>query len=267
MTQEHPPEAFLDRIRRSQNEVLQRIAEGALDAEIVSEILQRIVEGRPVDFQFEDLRTTQSWRLYSAGWGHELGYPSFQDYLATIPLVPDWSAEWRTHFDRTILVDARLPLTKMCKILRVDILGDDETFVDFAPEKAKKGVYWIRCQDGRKNHNRSVRECWREFAPDEVGLSAAEGLCLFLQERGVLEDHFLVLPGSVLRRRGLNAFLRPLETGVTLDWIWSGHSDAKFGAASRGSDSGGVDYSNNFNRLQRMREAFSWAWRKWVVRR
>lgn len=267
MTQEHPNGEYLEKIRQRQEEVLRRVEEGAIDGAIVAEILQRVVEGRPVDFQLEDRRTTQAWRLYDAGWGRELGQPSFQDYLATIPLVPDWPADWHEQFDRVILVDARLPLTKMCELLHVDILGDDETFVDFHPEHALQGVYWMRCQDGRKYHNVSIRQCWKKFGPNEVGLTAAEGLCLFLQERGVLEDHFPVLPGSVLRRRGFSAFLRPLESGPSLDWIWSGHADAKFGAASRGSLSRSGDAGASDNKLNRLREALVRLWRNWLVRR
>lgn len=182
----------------------------------------------------QELRSAAAFKLYDAGWGRELGFNSFEDYLGTIPPVPDFPAGWRGRFDRTVLVDARLPLKKMCGLLEIEFLGDEDTWVDYVPEKTKHDVYWIRCQDGRKNHGRNVRDCRKAFAAYEVGLTAIEGIALFAQDRSVLDDHFPELPGSVLRRRGLVAFLRLWKEGPSIDWIPSGHTDPRFGAASRG---------------------------------
>lgn len=182
----------------------------------------------------EDPRAAQARKLYDTGWGKELGYSSFDSYLESIPPVPSWPADWEDRFDRTVLVDERLPLKKMCELLQVHFLGDDETFVDFSPEKGKKDVYWIRCQDGRKYHDQSVRQFRRSAPAFETGMTVHEGFALLVQDRKVLDDHVLFLPGSVLRRRGLVAFLRPWEQGLLLDWVWSSHNDPQYGPGSRG---------------------------------
>lgn len=225
---------ILAEIQQKQQIILERLKEGTLDAAMVLESLQGIIEAIPLDFSFKDQRSAQAWKLYYAGWGAELDYGSFKDYLATVPPVPDWPAKWKKTFDRTVLVDARLPLRRMCELCGIDYLGDDDTWVDFIPEKARQGVYWMNCQAGDKKRGQNVRDCRKAFASFETGLSAVEGIALFLQERSILEDYFLVLPGSVLRRRGLVAFLRRGEKGPGLDWIPGGHAGPDFGIASRG---------------------------------
>lgn len=224
----------LDKIRQRQEAIVQRVIDGTLNAEAVYGNLQSILDSRPTDSQMGDLRVAQAWKLQNAGWAAALGYTSFDDYLTSIPLVPKWPSSWEQRFDRTILVDARIPITRACELLSVTFLGDDETLVDFQPEKAQQGVYWIRCQDGRKNHDLSVRDVRRAWPDDEMGLTAAEGLALYLQDPLVLTNHFLVLPGSVLRRRGLVSFLRSMDENALLDWLLSGHAEAQYGAASRG---------------------------------
>ena len=199
----------------------------------VQALITRLTSGG-VGVKTDDPRQAQAKRLWDKGFGREQGFDMFDAYLATIPVVPEaFKADER--FPELVLVDARLPITKACELLGVDFSGDNQTYVDFDPKQAKSNkVYWILCQDGRKNYGKSVKSCRQSFAADEVGLSAYQGLAIFAQNPEGLKGRAMDLPGSV-RRDGRDdaAFLVCFFDRPRLSWCFDDDEDPVYGTGSR----------------------------------
>lgn len=202
----------------------------------VSELIRRLTSGG-VGIKSDDPRVVQAKFLWDKGWGRELGFDSFDAYLATVPEVPEDLRADDERFPLLVLVDARLGLVKIYELLGVEYDGGDQIFEDFDPTKAKtEKVYWIRAQDGRQNNGKSVGSCRNQFADasDEVGLTAYEGLALFAQNPKGLKGRAMNLPGSVNRgNRANSACLNWLSVRPRLEWNWYGHGDPRCSCGSR----------------------------------
>ena len=212
-----------------------RVGGVGLRAEVQGLIVRLTSSG--VSIQSDDPREAQTKVLWDKGLGRELGYDSFEAYLATIPDIPEDLRASSERFPELVLVDARPGLVKTCKLLGVSYSGDDRTFANFDPKKAKvEKVYWIRAQDGRKNSGKIVSVCRQQFTEDELGLTVIEGLALFAQNPKGLRNRAMDLPGSVGRGgRGyttcpcLSWFHRRPE----LFWSCGEDDDPRYGSASR----------------------------------
>lgn len=196
-----------------------------------------------------DIREKQAQVLWDKGFGREQGYAEFKGYLATIPPQPERPTDLPDYLDKLILVDARIArtqdkdgeyqfggLVKVCELLRVKFTGNNSIFEPFNPEQVKKqDVYWMWCQDGKRNLGKTVQTCRKEFAENEIGLDAMEGLALFAQHRKIPEDHYMDLPSSVhCGNRKCCANLDLWDDVPELDLDWDGDADSRFGSASRG---------------------------------
>jgi hypothetical protein len=179
-----------------------------------------------------DTREAQAKLLYLWGFG---GNCEFADFLTSIPEIPERLKADNDRFPELVLVDTRLPISKICELLGIELFGDDETYVDFDPTTAKTDeVYWIRAQDGLKNKGKSVRACRESFTEDEVGLSVYEGLALFVQNPKALKGRATDLPGSVHSgQRAYAAFLVWYHGRPKLSWPTDGGGFAGDGPASR----------------------------------
>ena len=198
--------------------------------------------------QSDDIRIRQAKILWDLRFGEMLGlgpqdwkkYLNGTDSLEPIPQVPIWPTIYPAYLDRNILVDKRVldkvRLKEVCRLLEVSYPGNDNTFEPYEEGRTKSGIYWMRTQDGRRNLGKKPCDCrTQRFASCEVGLEAFEGLSLLAQDREVLKDHHMDLPGSVLvRSRGYCAYLRLWNGRPELDWCWDGGAYSRFGSASRG---------------------------------
>lgn len=202
----------------------------------VQELIQRLTSGG-VGPQSDDPRFVQAKRLWDKGFGREQKMSSFEEYLATIPEVPEDLEAHDDRFPLLALVDARLGLVMTCVLLGVGFAGDDGTFEDFDPKKARtEKVYWIRAQDGKKNRGKSVRTCRSEFVKDEFGLTAHEGLALFAQNPEIFWYWSMDLTDSVDREsRDRSACLEEFSGRYRyrLGWDWNGHEHPDYGSVSR----------------------------------
>lgn len=168
---------------------------------------------------------------------------SLAKYLASIPEVPTFPAEWGDTFDRTVLCDYRIIATvglkRFCEILGVGYDGADDTFVAFDPAQTENGVEWVRCQDGHRNRDRKPTDCRTTFAAFEVGATFALGLFLFAQDAAVIggdDNHVMDLPGSVHAvYRAHVAYLWRWGGRVGLSWGFGVSAAPQFGSVSRGS--------------------------------
>lgn len=182
-----------------------------------------------------DLRTAQAKVLWDKGFGRELEIASFEAYLETIPAIPAFPEAWKKRFDRVILVDARVRLTRACKLAGFKYGGSDATFKDHTSVPARPEVYWLSCQDGRRNRGKAPFVCRDGFPKDERALVAVEGVALYAQDPTVIHGHYVDLPGSVHADGAWNvAFLGHWVDVPLLNWDRGGTPDAVCGSASAG---------------------------------
>ncbi|MFH2136421.1 MAG: hypothetical protein ABII19_02200 [Patescibacteria group bacterium] len=187
----------------------------------------------------DDPRVAQAKRYFDLGVGRELGIQDFSVYLGTIPEIPEALKADDSEFPRLVLVEPRIGLARLCRLGGIAFEGDDKTFVPWSDECRDSATpIWIRVQDGRRNRNRSVSDCRRNFAAGELGLIALQGITAYLQHSEVVTDlncndgHVMDLPGSVLRDRVHAAYLRVNGGQAELNWDWSGNASPDYGSAS-----------------------------------
>lgn len=148
--------------------------------------------------QTQGERVSQAKILWDKGFGRESGFDSFDAYLATVPEIPEDLRAEDERFPLLVLVDGRLGLTAACRLAGLAYRGSDSTLESHDSSKAKSGIRWMRCQDGKRNLNRSIRSCRESFVRDGMGLDAIEGVALFVHHPEALCDHCMDLPNAVL---------------------------------------------------------------------
>ena len=180
--------------------------------------------------------------LWGHGVGKALGFDTFEAYFATIPEIP-WRLllwGWRK-FPFLVLVETRLALTCICKLLDIKFDGGDGLFVAYDERSVVvQQPYWIQAQDGRKYRGLTVCECRERFGKREMGLIAIEGVCFVSQYPSVLGDltgencHVMDLPGSVVHNdRDEAAYLYLKDGRMRLDFGSDCSPYEESGSASR----------------------------------
>lgn len=206
----------------------------------VQELIRRLTDGG-VAGRSDDQRMVQAKRLWDRDVGTALGIRSFTAYLGTIPYIPAELLKDDAEFPLLVLVETRLGLKKLCGHGGVAYDGDAETFVAYDERHREfDRPTWIRVQDGRKNRNRSIRDCRKSFGKRERGLTALQGVCTYLHHPSVVSEatqdgaHIMDLSGSVLRdNRDYAACLKLWNGQPRLDWDWDGDASPEYGSASR----------------------------------
>lgn len=182
------------------------------------------------------IRMTQVIRLWDLGVGRVAGNPDFEEYVATIPHIPTELLDDDKAFPFLVLVEPRIGFMRLCNLGGIQFDGDDKTCVAYDRHHVEfKQPTWIRIQDGRKNQGRSVKECRKDFTKHELGLTALQGVCAYLQHPTVVTGaHAMDLPGFVRREvRDRIACLWVGKDGTELGWDQDGRTAPEFGSASR----------------------------------
>lgn len=212
----------------------------------VAELIRCLTSGGLPAVKTEDVRIRQAVRFWDIGVGYlKLSqrecFSTFEAYLATIPHVPAELLQQDEDFPLLVLVEPRVGLRRLCELGEIEFSGDDNTLVAY-DERHREfvGPTWIRVQDGRKNRGCAVRDCRTSFAQDEIGLTALQGVCTYLQHPQSVADadredgHVMDLSGSVRRaHRDLAAFLKAWKSRAKLHWHFHGYAYPKYGSASR----------------------------------
>lgn len=142
----------------------------------VAALIRRLTSGG-VAGRSDNPQIVQTKRLWDLGIGTELGYWSFEEYAKTIPVISPRLLLPDREFPLLVLVEPRLGFKMLCALANVDFSGDDKKVVSWNDEDCDAVTpVWIRIQDGRKNRGRSVADCRRDFARNEVGLTALQGV-------------------------------------------------------------------------------------------
>ncbi len=216
-------------------------SEGHGIGEEVQELILRVTSGGVVG-SADDLRIIQAKRYWDMGVGRVLGKKSFKEFLDAIPGVPVALRAGDQRFPYLVLVEPRIGLAELCKVGNIGFAGDDQTFVPYDARHADASCpSWIRIQDGRKNRNRRPSECHESFVKDELGLTALQGICTYLQDSAVVTDlkhgpggHAMDLPGSFYRGSRVGYACLGIEDGqAKLSWSMNGLACSRFGSASR----------------------------------
>lgn len=199
----------------------------------VQELISRLTSGG-IGPKTDDPREVQAKRLWDKGWGRELDFECFETYLATIPEIPEELKEHDERFPELILVDARVSVRTACNLLGIECCIEAQDLVSDNENRETARVSWMRCQNGRRNAGKSVRTCRDEFATNEFGLTATEGLAFFAQKPDQCRNWCMDLPASVYRSNRVNvAYLFWFSARPKLDWSWGGHESGIVGSASR----------------------------------
>jgi hypothetical protein len=189
-----------------------------------------------------DIRTAQAQRLWGLGVGSAAGCANFASYLESIPEIPAALQADDPELPLLVLVETRLGLKKLCDLGGIAFNGGgDDTFVAHDDRHLEFTVpTWIRVQDGRRNRNRSVRDCRKTFGQGELGLTAPQGVCTYLQHPQVVSEasqngaHTMNLPGSVYRGDRADAACLGLWSGrPELIWDFDDYAYRHYGPASR----------------------------------
>lgn len=167
-------------------------------------------------------------------------YLNGTDNLEAVPMLSEWPDLWSASFNRDNLVDGRvvtkIGLIETCKLAGLIYRGEDDTLVPYDPKVALSGVRWMRCQAGHKNRNRRPFYCRKSFAAFEIGMDAIEGVFTYVDDKKVIDGHYMDLPGSVLRdNRDYYAYLGGFDGGPELGWCWFDDANPNCGSASRGN--------------------------------
>lgn len=215
----------------------------------VENLIRQLTSGG-VAGKSDDIRTAQAKRLWDLGIGHRYvdhfvglrhGFRSFEDYLAAIPEIPAELLKHDSEFWLLVLVEPRIGLKRLCNLGGITFDGDGATFVEY-DRRHYEFLYptWIRIQDGRKNQNRSVRDCRKSFGKRELGLTALQGVCAYLQHPQVVSEattesaHIMDLSGSAHRDNpDAAAFLKVWSGQPNLQWGRDGDALPYYGSASR----------------------------------
>lgn len=208
----------------------------------VEELIRRLTSGG-VAGKSDDIRVIQAKRLWDLGVGRELGLPNFNAYLATIPEIPAELVQDGPDYPHLVLVETRVGLKRLCYLGSIDFSGDDQTFIEH-DERHREFAEptWIRVQDGRKNRNRAVRDCRNSFVKDELGLTALQGVCSYLQYPNAVVDtsrsdrspHVMDLSGSVQYDCSFHAAYLAVSSGrAELSWFPDDRAAPQCGSASR----------------------------------
>lgn len=202
----------------------------------IQELIRRLTSGG-VAGKSDYTCVVQAKRFWDLGVGRVLGLKDFDAYLATIPEIPGELTKADMEFPTLVLVEPRIGLKRLCGLAGITFTGDDHTFVT---HDERRGEFtqptWVRIQDGRKNRNRVVRDCWKSFSKQERGLTALQGVCAFIQDQYLVEEggHIMDLIGSVRGgNRALAACLGVWGGQPELFWINVGLANPRCGSASR----------------------------------
>ena len=171
--------------------------------------------------------------------GTPVAAKNFAEYLATIPEPPPRPPI--EYLNKLILVDRRVYLVDACRMADLWYAGHNKSSVPFDPNATKQfgDVYWIWCQDGRRNRDKAPSTCLREFAVGEVGLDDFEFVALYLQDPTVIgtkeDPHYLHLLGSMHKENNFDIVcggIGPIS-GPALGCGWDWAPSKMCGAASR----------------------------------
>ena len=139
-------------------------------------------------------RRVQAKRLYNKGfgWGQ-----SFEEYLEDIPGLTDELENEDRRFPHLVLVDTRLPIRAICRLLDVTPHTRGRVAEAFGKEPAQP-VYWMRAQTGHRQRACKTVSFYRAyFDADEIGLTFHEALACFAQSWAFLKGCAIDTPGTV----------------------------------------------------------------------
>jgi hypothetical protein len=207
---------------------------------MVEELIRRLTDGG-VAGNTKGIRVAQAKRYWDLGVGREFCFASFSDYLGLIPEVPEPLNCVDAAFPILLLVEPRLGLKELCDLAGVGFDGNNRTFVAYDRHHYEFSVpTWIRVQDGWHYRNRAVRDCRKSFGQGEVGLTALQGVCLYVQHPELWvdlngsESHALDLAGSVLRDLRDSAAYLSMQVGQPkLNGSFDDDASSEYGSASR----------------------------------
>ncbi len=174
-----------DLVRKPGNAVkaVEAMRQRLLDGDMVAS-----TPGRLIDI------TTQVELLIKAGY-HEAAGLSASAYRQLWPKTVVQPLEYAGRFDAVLLVDTTIKASELVSRGNIYTYVQPSACTDLV--KAPTALRYIAfVQLGQKNLGRTVEDCAKTFAPDEVGLTTVEGLHLPVQHKAYLRQYAIDLAGS-----------------------------------------------------------------------
>ncbi len=202
----------------------------------VEELIARLTSGG-VAGKSDDPRVIQAKRLFDLGWGRELGIDRFEDYLETVPEIPESLLANDPDFPLLGLDDPRVGLSRSCEMAGVQLKGLGYSNEDAVPcDKRHADLtepYWFRAHDGRKNRNLNPSDCRAEAKAPIFAMTAQVGLITFVHYSNVIKEggHILYCPGTLHREwPALCAYLEVWSEQPKLGLNRYGIADPSYGS-------------------------------------
>lgn len=158
----------------------------------LQELITRLSSGG-VGAHTDDPRFVQAKALWDKGFGREPGFDSFEAYLAEIPEIPEFLRVGNERFPHLVLVDGRLDVEKACGLAGLINTCKELPSISKSPTRSMSGIRWMRCQYTRPTPEGPFDYVRMSMPLDEIGLDAIEGIALFVQHPGVLDERSLDL--------------------------------------------------------------------------
>jgi len=121
-----------------------------------------------------DVRNVQARKLWDLGLGKELGFGSFEEYLATIPIIKPSMGDP----EKLMLVDRRVSLERVCEILGVAIKETLRQSITATEVSSRRKMYWLSVQQEKSCVTRPEKHTFLEVLYIE---HASELLAFFAQ--------------------------------------------------------------------------------------
>ncbi len=158
-------------------------------------------------------RLRQAKALWDKKFAEKIGFKFFEDYLETVPPIPKFTDAVEQKFPLLVLVDARLTSEQACSLIALRCYGHQYTAAKYS-EVANRTegsvgntdvtsvaggakIYWMRIRDGRDSQWKVPTEVVKTFwKTQEVGLTAREGLAVFIQHPEAIKGNHMYLMGT-----------------------------------------------------------------------
>lgn len=171
----------------------------------------------------------QVQKLISLDFHRHIGKSEFT-YRKTLPPFFAQPATFTGRFDIPLLVDPRMSLKKLHKMLNIHPSIDEDLIVDTIKPLEEPYTMWTH--DANRYRQFSVKEAVKNFQPDEMVALQLEVTTLYLHHPEIFQDHGVDASGSLYGTAGVTCL--DIFTGrPTLNIGALDHPDSRWGALSR----------------------------------
>jgi len=176
----------------------------------------------------QDPREIQAGILWAKGFGKGR-YFSFEEYLASIPEIPEPLMRRDDRFPLLVLVEPRPGLQAILECVRLTCEADPRKMSLRLGDWSTRPLdtpYWMRCNNGRERHRDQeyLRSFYASLDPTELALTLEEGACLYGQHPKIIKDFDLILAATEYSAGRTHVATINSDRRVRTTWEGASHS-------------------------------------------